>query len=281
MTRTQPPFAPGASTSAAPGGTAAESQTARSIVLVADSHVVLEGAGVPVRRILPSREARYDLVDPFLLLDEFRIESSGDGASFPPHPHRGFEIVTYFIAGSGKHVDSEGNAGVVYAGGLQRITAGRGMWHGEGSGDGPSGPVHGLQLWINLARAEKGIAPSYQAVTAEQIPERKVGDATVRVLVGEGSPTQLRTPSLYYDVQLPSGGQTALDVPDGYQGFAYVIDGEGAFGAGGRTVRAGQVAVLGPTGSLPVVAGNGGVRFVLCAGVPHREPVRWNGPYVD
>src|SRR5438876_11309173 len=98
----------------------------REIALVADSFVVMGGAGVPVRRVLPSRTVPYQLVDPWLLLDHFKMESFG-GGSFPPHPHRGFEIVTYMVEGTGSHSDSEGNEGTVSAGGLQRITAGRGI----------------------------------------------------------------------------------------------------------------------------------------------------------
>src|SRR5688500_13837268 len=209
----------------------ARTQTAlRTAALVGDSHVVMEGAGVPVRRVLPSRQATYRLVDPWLLLDEFKMESFG-GESFPPHPHRGFEIVTYMIQGSGNHTDSEGNAGEVRSGGLQRITAGRGIWHGEGGGSGPAGPVHGLQLWINLPRSEKQIPPGYQAVQAEEIPEITVGDARVRVLVGAGSPTQLQTPALYLDATVAPAGNTELAVPDGFQGFAYVLEGSGSFGS--------------------------------------------------
>jgi hypothetical protein len=241
---------------------------------------VLEGAGVPVRRVLPSREATYQLVDPFLLLDHFRMENTG-GESFPPHPHRGFEIVTYFIQGTGHHSDSEGNQGTVRAGGLQRITAGRGMWHGEGGGEGEQGPVDGLQMWINLARAEKGIPPGYQQVQPEEIPVKQVGDATVRVLVGEGSPTKLRTPAVYLDVRLPAGGQTEIAVPAGFQGFAYVMDGGGTFGSNRAGAEAGQIVVLGPGGSFAAEAGAEGARFILGAGQPHREPVRFNGPYVD
>jgi redox-sensitive bicupin YhaK (pirin superfamily) len=254
----------------------------REAALVADSFVVMEGAGVPVRRVLPNRDATYRLVDPFLLLDEFRMDTFGDeGQSFPPHPHRGFEIITYMIAGSGSHRDSEGNAGQVRAGGLQRITTGRGIWHGEGGGEGPAGPVHGLQLWINLSQAQKRIAPGYQAVQAEEIPEAAIGDGQVRVLVGDGSPTTLQTPALYLDVTLPPNGATEIDVPEGYQGFAYVMDGDGAFGANRAAARATQIVVLGQGGAFSASAGQQGAHFVLAAARPYREPVRFNGPYVD
>ena len=259
----------------------------RTAALVGDSHVVMEGAGVPVRRVLPSRQATYGLVDPWLLLDEFKMESFG-GESFPPHPHRGFEIVTYMVEGAANHTDSEGNSGEVRSGGLQRITAGRGIWHGEGGGSGPAGPVHGLQLWINLPRADKQIPPGYEAVQAEQIPEKTIGDARVRVLVGEGSPTKLHTPAIYLDATLPAGGATELTVPAGFQGFAYVLDGAGSFGANRLDAAATQVVVLGKAEgqtsgdtAFPVSAGAEGVRFVFAAARPIGETPYFNGPFVD
>ena len=255
-------------------------EAGRLVVQVADSFVVMEGAGVPIRRVLPSRVIPIQQVDPWLLLDHFKMEDFGNGESFPPHPHRGFEIVTYMIQGTGHHQDSEGNKGVVHSGGLQRITAGRGIWHGEGGG-GEKGPVNGLQLWINLAQAQKKIAPGYQAVQSEEIPEKQVGDAKVRVLVGEGSPTQLQTPALYYDVTLPSGGQTELDAPAAFQGFVYVLEGSATVGSNNAATGATQIAVLGEGGAVTAKAGPEGARFVLAAGQPHREPVRFNGPYVD
>ena len=246
------------------------------------SHVVMEGAGVPVRRVLPSREFAYQLVDPFLLLDHFRMDQPMSGESFPPHPHRGFEIITYMLQGSAHHSDSEGNEGEVRAGGLQRITAGRGIWHGEGGGgSGEAGPVNGLQLWINLSKAQKQIAPGYQGVQPEEIPVRTIGDATVRMLVGDGSPTQLHTPAHYFDVQLSANGQVELPLPDAFQGFAYVLEGSGAFGSNEAPARETQIVVLGPGGTFRARAGEQGARFVLAAGQPHREPVRFNGPYVD
>jgi redox-sensitive bicupin YhaK (pirin superfamily) len=254
---------------------------ARAVPLVADSHVVMEGAGVPVRRALPSRVATYERVDPFLLLDHFRADPRTMGEGFPPHPHRGFEIVTYILEGAASHSDSEGHEAVVHAGGLQRITAGRGIWHGEGPGADTAGPLEGLQLWINLARRDKQIPPAYQGVEAEGLPGRKVGDASVKTLVGEGAPTELHTPVVYYDVSLPAGGTTELPLPEGFQGFAYVLAGEGSFGTNGQPATAGQLAVLGPGGPLPVSAGEGGLRFVLAGGRPYHEQPRWNGPYVD
>jgi quercetin 2,3-dioxygenase len=165
---------------------------------------------------------------------------------------------------------------------VQRITAGRGIWHG---GTLETAPAEALQLWINLARAQKGLPPSYQTVAAAAIPEHQVGDATVRVLVGAGSPLQLHTPARYYDVALPPHGQTALAVPAGFQGFVYVLQGVVALGSTLAAAHATQIAVMGEgsaeEGALRAQAGPEGARFVLAAGQPHREPVRFNGNFVD
>ncbi|HET6316070.1 MAG TPA: pirin family protein [Chloroflexota bacterium] len=261
----------------------------REAALVADSHVVLEGGGIPVTRALPTRGVTYERVDPWLMLDEGKLESLPPGG-FPPHPHRGFEILTYIVEGAFSQEDDKGNSsGEVRAGGLLRTTAGRGMWHGEGGG-GLAGPLRALQLWINLPRAQKQIPPSVQAVQAEQIPEQTIGDARVRVLVGEGSPTEVKRPALYLDATLPAGGTTDLSVPAGFQGFAFLLDGSGAFGSNALQAQQRQVVLLGAAGqagqsggetTFAVRAGTNGVRFVLAAGQPIGETPRWNGPYVD
>jgi len=140
-----------------------------------------------------------------------------------------------------------------------------------------------LRLRLGAARARLRLG----AASAEEIPEQTIGDARVRVLAGPGAPTQLQTPAIYLDVTLPAGGTTDLAVPAGFQGFAYVLDGSGAFGANGLAARERQVVVLGQAAqsggqaSFPVRAGAGGVRFMLAAGQPIGETPRWYGPYVD
>lgn len=231
-----------------------------------------------VKRVLPSQSAPYTLVDPFLLLDDASIDPSDPG--FPRHPHRGFEIITYLLAGAFGHADSAGNESIVRAGGLQKITAGKGMWHSEmPAGDG--GPGRGLQLWINLARAEKQIEPDYQIVEPEDVPVVERDQASVRVLAGEGSTVKLRTPSLYLDVAIADGGGFHWDLPPEFAGFVYVIDGQGVFGSEQTSGEAGKLLVLGEGDLLEAGARSGPVRFILCAGRPHREPVLWRGPFVD
>ena len=257
----------------------------RTAALVAGSHVVLEGGGVPVRRALPTRGVTYEQVDPWLMLDEGKLESLPQGG-FPPHPHRGFEILTYIVEGAFTQQDSEGATAGVGAGGLLRTTAGRGIWHGEGGGD-YAGPLHALQLWINLPRAQKQIPPGMQAVPAEAIPETSIGDARVRVLVGSGSPAEVKRPALFLDVTLPANGTTELSVPAGFQGFAYLLDGSGSFGSNRLEAVQHQIVVLGQADqpveetSFPVRAHAEALRFVLAAAQPIGETPRWNANFVD
>lgn len=243
---------------------------------------VMEGAGVVVTRAIPSPEVSHQETDPFLLLDDFdsaRIDI--EGQAFPCHPHRGFEIITYLLSGLAGHADDLGNESVVRGGGLQRITAGRGIQHEEGPTPEAEEPTRGLQLWINLARKDKGTDPEYQAVQPEEIPVVQEGDATVRVLVGEGSPTRLITPALYLDVSLPPEGDHRTEAPAEHRGFVYVLEGGGIFGSNRAEAEQRHFLVVGPGEELQVKAGEEGTRFVLGLGQPHREPIRWMGPFVD
>ncbi len=254
----------------------------RSIIRVHDATGVMEGAGVLVRRALPSHEVPYEDVDPFLLLDYFdSSEASVEGQAFPKHPHRGFEILTYLLSGASAHSGTVGDGTILRGGGIQKITAGRGIWHGEGGGQEGDEPVRGLQLWVNLPRSDKAIAPDYQMLDPAEVPVKEEGHARVRVLVGEPSPIHLRTSGVYLDVTLKGGGGWGRDIAEGHQGFVFVLDGSGRFGTNEVTARKGQLLVLGAGKEITVTSGEEGVRFVLGAAKPHREPVRWNGPFVD
>ena len=239
----------------------------------------LEGAGVPIRRALPPPNGRYDLVDPFLLFDDVEL-IPGSGPSFPPHPHRGFEILTYLVTGGMSHEDSEGNKAGVGPGGLQHIVAGKGIWHGE-EVDAALGPMRGIQMWINVPRAEKGVDPRYQLVDGPAVPVTRDGGATVRRLAGDGGAVTFMRPALYRDVTVDADVEVTIDVPDEWQGFAYVIDGGGQFGPESDVLGPSHLGILGTTGALRVVAGPGGVRFMLGAALPIGEAPRWRGPYVD
>ncbi|HVD14019.1 MAG TPA: pirin-like C-terminal cupin domain-containing protein, partial [Actinomycetota bacterium] len=172
-------------------------------------------------------------------------------------------------------------------GALLALRTGRGAWHAEGIGAEEREEGLGdtqwrsVLFWVNLARKDKQVAPSALVLQPDQIPVRREGEAVVRTLVGEGSPVRLGTPSLILDVELPTGGQVTIPVPAGFQGFAYVLDGEAAFGANRRQARPAQLVLLGPGTELSVADATPGARFLLMTGQPYGELPMFNGPYVD
>lgn len=254
----------------------------RKILAVGSKRDVMEGGGEIIGRVLPQARLGLEPLDPFLLLDHFKIEPGGPG--FPEHPHRGFEILTYLREGWGSHHDNFGNSARIEAGGMMRLTAGKGMWHGEAGGAGAGRKMEGLQFWVNLKKSQKGVAPSFQHAEDKEFPrqEQDQGRTQVKVLVGPGSPVTIMTPMLYVDVRVRPGGRFEIDLPAGHQGFVYVFGGSAGFPADGAAASGGQVAVLGEGRGLAVEnAGAGDLCFVMAAGEPHREPVLWNGPFVD
>jgi len=136
-------------------------------------------------------------------------------------------------------------------------------------------------FWVNLARTDKQAAPSALVLQPDQIPVRHEGDAIVRTLVGNGSSVPLGTPALILDIELPDGGQVTMPVPAGFQGFAYVLEGEAAFGANRRRARPAQLVLLGPGEDFAVTDATPGTRFLLMTGQPYGEAPIFNGPFVD
>jgi redox-sensitive bicupin YhaK (pirin superfamily) len=253
----------------------------RGILKVGESYTTLEGPGIPIRRPLPTRTVRVEDVDPMLLLDHVDLDEMPEfGEGQGTHRHRGFEVITYVLAGRIDDQPGDGPVQRVKEGGLQKITTGSGITHGGAPSEG-GGRVNALQIWINLARKDKKVAPESQVVSAKDIPEVKTGSSTARVLVGPGSPTRLLTPALLLDVTVRPGGSFEWDVPAAYQGYVYLLKGDGSFGAEGTAVRETQIAVLGQGERLKVHAGSKGLRFFLASGLPHREAIHWQGPYVD
>jgi quercetin 2,3-dioxygenase len=242
-----------------------------------------DGAGVRLRRIIGSPE--LNMLDPFLLLDAFRSDDPDDYiAGFPPHPHRGFETVTYLLAGCMQHRDSAGHAGVLRAGGVQWMTAGRGIEHSEMPKQ-VDGLMSGFQLWVNLPADQKMATPRYQEYEPEQIPLEQRGDGSeVRVIAGTtsqgttGPVHQIAAQPIYFDITLPAGVGFEEAIPAGHNAFVYLI--EGALEIGDTTVDANTLAVLGDGTGLQVRAGASGVRFLLIAGKPFNEPVARSGPFV-
>lgn len=238
-----------------------------------------------VKRAIPSNEIDYNQVDPFLLLDIFDASMlpAGKIRSFSEHPHRGFEIITYRLSGPDMKqvVTNDDGSKTAITGALMRVTTGRGMSHGEEATK-EKGKEHlkGLQLWINLAKKDKKLPFDYQALKAEEIPVAEKAGYKVRFLVGGDSPVHLRTPAIYLDVTVLPAATFSWDIPQDYQGFVYVLSGVGKVGSNDVEVKEGQFLVLGPGQRLQATASSE-LRFVLAAGRPHREPVRWNGPFVD
>ena len=254
----------------------------RSIKYVGDSYTTLEGPGIPIRRPLPTEQVSLEDVDPMLLLDHAELDqmprfAAGQGL----HPHRGFEVISYVLTGSFDDQPGDGPIQHVEEGGLQKMTTGSGITHGGAPSEGGGGPVNALQIWVNLARKDKKARPESQVVAAKDIPEVKTAASLARVLVGPGSPTRLHTPALLLDVAVQPDGDFTWDIPEAFQGYAYVLKGDGTFGAEAKPVKTTQIAVLGAGERLSVRAGAQGLRFFLAAGQPHREPIRWQGPFVD
>jgi redox-sensitive bicupin YhaK (pirin superfamily) len=254
----------------------------RKILAVGAKRDVMEGAGEIVGRVLPQARLGLEPVDPFLMLDHFAMEPGGPG--FPEHPHRGFEILTYIRSGWGSHKDNFGNEATIDAGGLMRLTAGKGMWHGESGGAEKGGKVEGLQFWVNLKKAQKKVEPSFQHAQDAELPRltQDGGRTVVKVLVGPGSPVTMLTPMAYLEAVLQPGAAFEWDIPAGHQGFVYVLSGSASFPVDGALAAEGQVAILGEGGGLSVKnEGAEPLTFVFAAGEPRREPVIWNGPFVD
>jgi redox-sensitive bicupin YhaK (pirin superfamily) len=247
-----------------------------------------DGDGVELRRAFPG--AAITDLDPFLLLDQMGpMEfAAGDSRGFPPHPHRGFETVTYLLSGQMEHRDSWGNRGTLEPGDVQWMTAGSGLVHSEMPGKTlarTGGRLHGFQLWINLPRRDKMIAPRYQDTKSERIPVVRGGAGVeVKVIAGESLGTKgvidTRIPILYLHVTLAPGAQFMQTVPKSENAFAFVIEGDGTFA--NSQAAANQVAVFDRAGETVRVKniGRGPLSFLLIAGEPIGEPVARYGPFV-
>jgi quercetin 2,3-dioxygenase len=266
--------------------------TPRPVSRVLQAHTQQEGGGFVVRRPIPAPGLVQ--IDPFLLLDEMGPVEYGPGEAVgaPDHPHRGFETVTYLLEGDWEHEDSAGHRGHIGPGDVQWMTAGAGVVHSELPAQRireKGGRVHGFQIWVNLPRRDKMMAPRYQEIPSARLPERTSDDglAKVRLLAGEAlggkAVIETRTPVLLHDWTLSPGARVEVPVPAEFQVFAYVFGGSALAGPESREVRNGQAALFGPgdvvTLSVPKEA-RGPARLLLLGGVPLREPVARYGPFV-
>jgi quercetin 2,3-dioxygenase len=266
-------------------------QAERDAVFVEDA-ALIQMMGVPVLEAVPSRGAPYEMTDPFILVHEGRFRLSELSGKDTKHPHRGFDNLWYVLNGSASTGHTTGPGGSterarLSAGSLLALRTGRGAWHAEavgadeieeGIGD---AEFRSVLFWVNLARKDKQVEPSAQVLEREDIPVRQEGDATVRTLVGQGSPVYLGTPALILDIELPRGGGVTIPVPAEFQGFAYVLEGEVSFGASRRPAKPPQLVLLGPGKSFPVTDGSPGTRFMVMTGKPYGEAPVFNGPFVD
>ena len=271
--------------------THAVEETARDAVLVEDA-ALIRMMGMPVLEALPSRGAPYESVDPFILVHEAQFRLSEMIGKDTKHPHRGFDNVWYVLKGAASTGHSTGPDGSIERarlteGSLLALRTGRGVWHAEAIGEDEVKEGAGdtefrsVLFWVNLARKDKRDEPSALVLHKDQIPVRREGDATIRTLVGEGSPVKLGTPALILDIELPKGGHMATPVPPEFQGFAYVLEGEGSFGANRRSAKPPQLVLLGPGEEFAVADAAPGTRYLLMAGKPYGETPVFNGPYVD
>ncbi len=247
--------------------------------------------GLPVWEALPARNVPYRLSDPFILLHEATMQISQIANMDTEHPHRGFDNLWYILMGSTSTGHSTGPDGAIERadlpeGSLLHLRTGRGVRHAEGVGadqlrEGLDDEVRTVLFWVNLARKDKDSEPRAIVLQREDIVTIQEGGAIARVLVGTGSPVELGTPALIFDVELAGGGRTMHYVPAEFQGFAYLLDGAASFGANRARAEAGQLVLMGPGEGFVVEDSVPGTRYLLMAGKPYGEDPRFNGPYVD
>jgi hypothetical protein len=238
-----------------------------------------DGAGVNLTRIIGSSD--LNMLDPFLLLDEFGSDNPDDYiAGFPPHPHRGFETITYMLNGKWQHKDSAGNEGKLGEGSVQWMTAGRGIIHSEMPIQ-TDGLSRGFQLWLNLPKEKKMIEPAYQDIESEQIPIVKEKAGMVKVISGNFhgtvGPGQSHTPVLILDIQLLENSELTIPLTDGWNVFSFIYEGD-VFA--GQKLSKGQLAVYEKDGDVDFKTKDNKARIFFAAGEPLNEPVARGGPFV-
>jgi redox-sensitive bicupin YhaK (pirin superfamily) len=255
--------------------------TMRKIERIVRGRATSDGAGVRLTRIIGAPELP-DL-DPFLMLDEFGSDDPNHYiGGFPDHPHRGFETVTYLLAGEVAHADSAGHRGTLTAGSVQWMTAGRGVVHSEMPRM-TEGLLRGFQLWVNLPAARKMDKPAYREFSAGSIPTASVAGGRVKVIAGRfgdviGPVAAVAVDPIYFDVTVAPGGSVTVPAPADHDGFVYLYEGGGTVGE--RPMVNGELGVLGAGEALELVGGDGGLSALLVAGRPIGEPVARYGPFV-
>jgi redox-sensitive bicupin YhaK (pirin superfamily) len=257
----------------------------RSVERVVAGQATQDGHGVKLTRLLTQNLQRR--LDPFLMLDAFASDAAEDYmGGFPDHPHRGFETVTYMLAGRMRHRDSAGNESLLAGGGVQWMTAGRGVIHSE-MPEQEAGRMEGFQLWLNLPAKDKMGPPRYREIPSEAIPEIEVGGVTARIIAGSshgvaGALRREHTEPLYLDLHLGAGAAFEQALPAGHNAFVYVY--RGALAIGETTLHGQRMAILangaGSDGVMLGASDDGPARALLIAGRPLNEPIAQYGPFV-
>ncbi|WP_169545654.1 pirin family protein [Sneathiella aquimaris] len=257
----------------------------RRLIYQSEGIPASDGDGVKLTRIIGSPE--LEMLDPFLLLDVFESDQPDDYiGGFPSHPHRGFETVTYLLAGKMRHKDNAGNEGVIVPGGVQWMTAGRGIVHSE-MPEQENGLLKGFQLWVNLPASKKMTAPGYQEFPPESIPLVTLENGgTVRLVAGEladhtvGPVTNENTTPTFMDVTLPAGETFKQFIKADHSAFIFVIEGRALVGEQKAPLIKGTLGILSDTGDAVVQASDTGARFLIVAAKSIKEPVARGGPFV-
>jgi len=261
-----------------------EHRNIRELVTTTPGMPATDGNGVKMTRIIGSQE--LNMLDPFLLLDAFESDQPQDYVGgFPSHPHRGFETVTYLLAGRMRHKDSAGNEGVIEPGGVQWMTAGKGIVHSE-MPEQENGLLMGFQLWVNLPARAKMSEPEYQEFSPTETPLEVHSDGTkVRVIAGISSQGTAGVVNnnyvnpTYLDVTLPAGRSFEQTVSAADNTFLFVIDGELDVGEQGTSLGRRTLGILGE-GDNVKTSTSSGARFLLVSALPLNEPVARGGPFV-
>ncbi|MBL8306840.1 MAG: pirin family protein [Rubrivivax sp.] len=258
--------------------------TPRPVERLLQGQATSDGAGVRLTRLLTQDLQRR--LDPFLMLDLFGTDNPGDYiGGFPDHPHRGFETVTYMLQGRMRHRDSAGNEGLLVPGGVQWMTAGRGVIHSE-MPEQEEGAMEGFQLWLNLPARDKMREPWYRDIPLGELPVWEADGVSVRVIAGrshgvEGAVQREDTQPLYLDVHLAPGAAFEQPLPDTHNAFIVTYRGEVALAD--TVLRPRRMAILANkpgSDGVQLRAGPDGARFILVAGRPLKEPIAQYGPFV-
>lgn len=258
----------------------------RRVLAIQPGQPASDGAGVRLNRVIGG--GGIERFDPFLMLDEFSTDNADDYiAGFPPHPHRGFETITYMLEGRMRHEDHMGNVGLLQGGDVQWMTAARGVIHSE-MPEQEQGAMRGFQLWLNLPAKDKMADPDYHDIPAAQIPRvHTAKGAEVTVIAGllveddihqKGAVQRPHTDPQLFDIHLPAGSSLRPALPDGHRALLYVYEGNAQVQES-HDVTAGRLVRLDDQGEL-LLASNVGARVLLLAGKPLNEPIVQYGPFV-